>query len=198
MEQARRLFDTWEPVIRKYCTNETTEIEIRLGTMNRGTFDTNVSKDTYDKVLRRLKKYQGWEKVTETNTTVYMYPSKRRATYDNDLDDITESVVKKRLEVNDVTLDGVPFDVRLGVSSETPVDHDPDEEATGVRVKKRTSFLRKNVRIDVTCVTGDPQDPDCEDETQYQIELELMSVPASKDELFNMVYKVFDVLRITI
>jgi len=61
---------------------------------------------------------------------------------------------------------------------------------------KRTSFLRKNLRIDVTCVTGDPQDQDCDDENQYQIELELLSVPESKNELFNMVYKVFDVLKI--
>ena len=196
MEVARSLFDTWEPIIRKHCTKDTSEIEIRLGKMNRGSFDTNVTKETFDKVLRRLHRYKGWENVTESDTIIYHYPSKRRATYDNTIEDITESVIKKRLEVNDVSLNGQPFDVRLGVSSEVPMDHDPEEEATNVRTKKRTSFLRKNLRIDVTCVTGDPQDQDCDDENQYQIELELLSVPESKNELFNMVYKVFDVLKI--
>jgi hypothetical protein len=86
--------------------------------------------------------------------------------------------------------------VRLGISSETPADHDPDEEATIVRSKKRVSFLRKNLRIDVTHVSGDAQDPDCDDENQYQIELEFLAVPESKNELFNMVYKVFDVMKI--
>lgn len=189
----KKLFDTWEPIIRRSVGHE---IEIRLGKMNRGSFDTNLSKETYDKVLRRLHKYKGWENVTESNTTVYQYPSSRRATWDHVLEDITESIMKKRIEVNDVSLDDQPFDVRLGISSETPVDHDPDEEATVVRNKHRVSFLRKNLRIDVTHVTGDAPDPDCDDENQYQVELEFLAVPDSKNELFNMVYKVFDVMKI--
>jgi hypothetical protein len=196
-DQARTLFDAWEPIIRRHSTKETSEIEIRIGKMNRGSFDTNVTQAVHDKALRRLYKYTGWEDVTESDTIVYHYPSSRRATYDNDKEDITESVIKRRLEVNDFSLVGQPFDVRLGVSAEIPADHDPNEEATMVRSKKRVSFTRKNLRIDVTSVTGDSDDPDCDEETQYQIELELLAVPESKNELFNMVYKIFDVLCIT-
>ena len=197
MEQARTLFDTWEPIIRRHSTKGTTEIEIRIGRMNRGSFDTNVTKGVHDKVIRRLHNYKGWENVTVSDTIVYHYPSSRRATYDNVTEDITESVIKRRIEVNDVSLVGQPFDVRLGVSAEIPADHDPEEEASMVRSKKRVSFTRKNLRIDVTSVSGDADDPDCDEDTQYQIELELLAVPASKDELFNMVYKIFDVLCIT-
>ena len=197
MEQARILFDKWEPIIRRHSTKETSEIEIRIGKMNRGSFDTNVTRAVHDKALRRLYKYKGWEEVTVSDTIVYHYPTSRRATYDNDKEDITESVIKRRLEVNDFSLDGQPFDVRLGVSAEIPADHDPNEEACMVRSKKRVSFTRKNLRIDVTSVSGDSDDPDCDEETHYQIELELLAVPESKDELFNMVYKIFDILCIT-
>ena len=59
------------------------------------------------------------------------------------------------------------------------------------------SFVRKNLRIDMSAVTGDSEDKDSEHEVEHQIELELMCVPSSRNELYNMIYKVFDVLKIT-
>jgi hypothetical protein len=188
-------FDRWETLIR---ANTDKEVEIRFGKMNRGSFDTNVSKDIYDKVLRRLKRYDGWESVTESDTSKFYYEGGRRATYDNDAGDITECVVKKRVHVDDVSLQGQLFDVRLGISSEEPCPHVEDEEYTKVRNMKRTSFLRKDLRIDVSAVSGDPEDPDSENEVEYQIELELLKVPESRNELYNMVYKIFDLLKITV
>jgi hypothetical protein len=110
---------------------------------------------------------------------------------------MTACVVKKRVLVDDVSLDNELFDVRLGISTETPCEHRDDEEYTKVRNRKRVSFLRKDLRIDVTAVSGDPEDPDSENETEYQVELELLRVPESRHELYNMVYKIFDVLKIT-
>jgi len=67
-----------------------------------------------------------------------------------------------------------------------------------VRAKNRTSFIRKNLSIDMTVVTGDPSDMDCEEEARYEIELEIIDPKNIKDrnELFNLVQKVFDVLKI--
>ena len=67
-----------------------------------------------------------------------------------------------------------------------------------VRYKKRISFIRKNLSIDMTVVTGDPTDLDCEDESQYQIELEIIDPTKVKDdiELYNIIYKIFDILKI--
>ena len=189
-------FDHWSEIIRTNGAAPNREIEIRFGKMNRGSFDTNIGRDTYDKVVRRLRRYDGWESVTESDTSKFYYDGHRRVTYDNDAGDITECVVKKRVLVDDVSLAGQLFDVRLGISTESPCPHIEDEEYTKVRNMKRVSFLRKDLRIDVSAVSGDPEDPDSENETEYQIELELLRVPESRNELFNIVYKVFDVLKI--
>lgn len=191
------LFHAWEPIIRKYESNPHTEIEIRLGKINRTSFDTDLTKDTYEKILRRLQRYKEWESVTEYDTTVFYFQNGGRVTYDNVLDQEIESVIKKPLEKVNFSLQKQPFDVRLGVSTEIPFERDEDEQAVSSRTKKRMSFLRKNLKIDVTAVTGDPDDPDSESETQYQVELEFVKVPESRDELYNMVLKVFDVLKIS-
>jgi hypothetical protein len=190
------MFQVFEPVIRKYATGH--EIEIRFGKANRKMFDTDVTKETYEKVLRRLHRYTEWEEVTETDSTVYYFENGGRVTYDNVLDEVTESVIKKPVEKVNYVLEGHPFDVRLGISTEKPFERRDDEQAISSKSKKRTSFLRKNLRIDVTAVTGDPDDPDSEAETQYQIELEFVSVPEKQHELYNMVHKVMDVMKITL
>ncbi len=191
-------FTQWESLIRKHESTPSVEVEIRFGKMNRGSFDTNVSKETYEKVLRRLKRYDGWESVEETDTSNFYYDGGRRATYDNIKDVMTACVMKKRVIVDDVSLDNELFDIRLGISTETPCEHDGEEEYTKIRNRKRVSFLRKDLRIDVTAVSGDPDDPDSENEMEYQVELELLRIPESRNELYNMVYKVFDVLKITV
>jgi hypothetical protein len=191
-------FSHWESLIRKHESVPSVEIEIRFGKMNRGSFDTNVSKETHDKVLRRLKRYDGWESVEVSDTSNFYYDGGKRATYDNMKDDMTACVVKKRVLVDDVSLDNELFDIRLGISTEVPCEHREDEEYTKVRNRKRVSFLRKDLRIDVTTVSGDPEDPDSENEMEYQVELELLRIPKSRNELYNMVYKVFDVLKITV
>jgi hypothetical protein len=187
-------FDHWEQLIRTQKPER--EIEIRFGKLNRGSFDTNVGKDAYEKAVRRLKRYDGWESVEESDTSKFYYDGNRRVTYDNEKGDITECVRKKRVLVDDVSLKGELFDVRLGISTEEPCEHVVDEEYTKVRNMKRISFLRKDLRIDVSAVSGDPDDPDSENEVEYQIELELIKVPATRHELYNMVYKVFDVMKI--
>lgn len=190
-------FDRWEQLINLHKKTPNVEIEIRLGKMNRGSFDTNVTKETYDKVLRRLHKYQEWESVETSDTSRFYYEGQRRVTYDNTKEDIMACVVKQRVLVDDASVAHELFDVRLGISTETPVPHREDEEYTQVRNVKRVSFVRKNLRIDVSAVSGDPEDKDSEHEVEYQIELELMHVPEARHELYNMVYKVFDVLKIT-
>ena len=190
-------FDRWEQLINLHKKTPNVEIEIRLGKMNRGSFDTNVTKETYDKVLRRLHKYQEWESVETSDTSRFYYEGQRRVTYDNTKEDIMACVVKQRVLVDDASVAHELFDVRLGISTETPVPHKEDEEYTQVRNVKRVSFVRKNLRIDVSAVSGDPEDKDSEHEVEYQIELELMHVPEARHELYNMVYKMFDVLKIT-
>lgn len=202
METMTTLFTAWEDTINQYRDQPNVEIEIRLGKVNRGKFDTNVGQQTFEKVLRRLRKFDGWESKAETQTTVYYDPdTSKRVTMNDTTDEMEASVIKKRIVVNDQVLTGFPVDARLGISSEVPYDReaDTDENFTRVKKRKRYSFVRKGLSIDLTEVSGDADDKDSEEATEYQIELEILDPPkniAERHQLFNIVYKISDICKI--
>jgi len=198
------LFTAWESTIDEYKDQPNVEIEIRLGKVNRGTFDTNVGQATFEKVLRRLRKYEGWESTKESQSTVYVDTVAGKRVVMNDVTDEMEScVVKKRLLVKDQVLDGYLVDARLGISSEVPYDREADTEENFTRVKKRKrySFVRKGLSIDLSEVSGDADDKDSEEATEYQIELEILNPPvnaADRHQVFNIVYKISDICKIMV
>ena len=57
--------------------------------------------------------------------------------------------------------------------------------------------MRKNLSIDVSMIKGTPDDPDCDEDTQYQIELEIIDPKLVVDDniLFPIVHKVFDLMN---
>ena len=57
METARRLYDSWSPVIRKWAQEPDVEIEFRLGRKTAHKFDTNVGQEAFQKLLGE-KKYR--------------------------------------------------------------------------------------------------------------------------------------------
>jgi len=206
METMTALFAAWENTIEEYKNKPNIEIEIRLGKVNRGKFDTNVGQATFEKVLRRLGRYDGWESTNESQSTVYLDTVAGKRVVMNDLTDEMEScVIKKRVLVKDQVLDGFPVDVRLGISSEVPYDRDTDdadENFTRVKKRKRYSFVRKGLSIDLSEVSGDvAQDKDSEEVTEYQIELEILNPPvnvAERHQMFNIVYKISDICKIMV
>ena len=206
METMTALFAAWENTIEEYKDKPNIEIEIRLGKVNRGKFDTNVGQATFEKVLRRLRRYEGWESTNETQSTVYLDTAAGKRVVMNDLTDEMEScVIKKRVLVKDQVLDGFPVDARLGISSEVPYDRDTDdadENFTRVKKRKRYSFVRKGLSIDLSEVSGDvAQDKDSEEVTEYQIELEILNPPvnaADRHQVFNIVYKISDICKIMV
>jgi hypothetical protein len=46
-------------------------------------------------------------------------------------------------------------------------------------------------------IKGDPEDKDCDEDTSYQVEMEIVEPGKiqSRDELFKLLYKVFDLLK---
>ena len=204
METMTALFTAWENTIDEYKDQPNVEIEIRLGKVNRGKFDTNVGQATFERVLRRLRRYDGWDSTNESQTTVYMDPTTGKRVVMNDITDEMEScMIKRRLLVNDQVLTGFPVDVRLGISSEVPYDRDADTEENFTRTRKRTrySFVRKGLSIDLSEVSGDAEDKDSEEATEYQIELEILNPPVNASErhqVFNIVYKISDICKIMI
>ena len=206
METMTALFSAWESTIEQYRDHPNVEIEIRLGKVNRGKFDTNVGKATFEKVLRRLRKYEGWESTSENQSTVYIDTAANKRVVMNDLTDEMEScIIKQRVLVDDQVLDGFPVDARLGISTEVPYDRDADvedENFTQTKKRKRYSFVRKGLSIDLSEVSWDvAEDKDNEDTTEYQIELEILDPPmnaAERHQVFNILYKIYDVCKIMI
>lgn len=188
-------FHTFEPHFTAHKSKRNAEIEFRLGRKGNGMFDTNVGEPVFRKLLRALEKYKGWESVEVEEYDVYYGPNNIRTTV---YPDGTEnSIVKARVENIDHNSSDLPFDIRMGISTENPVDVPDGMEYEMTKHKERTSFVRKNLRIDMTVVSGDPDDKDCEDEIEYQIEFEIMKLSKVKNrnDLYNHIYKIKDLLE---
>lgn len=193
---SRTLFAKWEPLIRKHSNKPNTEIEFRFGRPSGKGFDTNVGSDVFDKVMRALRKYDGWESIKHSNATVYYFEGNKRLSVDEETDEQVGHI-KKRVLVDDFNMDSAPFDVRLGVSTEEPFDYDGEETSTKQTTKERWSFVRKNLSIDMTIVKGTPDDKDADEDTTYQIEMEIIDPSQISDEnnLFNLLHKIFDLMK---
>ena len=187
------LFEKVGPTFSKFQNEPHVEMELRLGKINRGTFDTNVGQATFEKILRRLHKYTGWEKVKKTSDVAY-YKDSIRLVIDEDTDESVQ-VMKKKIGTVDQMLPGRPLDVRFAVATENPCTQDVDEYASAKK-RVRESFVRKNLSIDMTVVSGNPADLDSEEENSYQIEFEILDPTKVTDNivLYNLMYKVNDVL----
>jgi hypothetical protein len=193
---AHSLFAKWEPLIRQYAKRPNTEIEFRFGRPSGKGFDTNVGPAVFDKVSRALRKYDGWESTKHTNATVYYFEGNKRLTVDEETDEQVGHI-KKRVLVDDFNMESAPFNVRLGISSEIPFEYDGDETSTKQTTKERWSFVRKNLSIDMTIVKGTPDDKDSDEDTTYQIEMEIIdpSQISDDDNLFNLLHKIFDLVK---
>ena len=193
---AKVLFDKWEKVIENHRHSENTEIEIRFGRGSTRGFDTNVGQETFKKVLQALTKYEGWESTNHSEVTVYYFDGGKRLSV-NEQTDEQIGEIKTRVAVDDFQLPNAPLDVRLGISTEVPFEYDGEETSTEQKTKERWSFVRKNLSIDMTIITGNPDDKDSDDDKTYQIEMEIINPSQIQNtiELFNLLYKVFDILK---
>jgi len=194
---AKVLFDKWADVIENHRHSENTEIEIRFGRGSTRGFDTNVGQETFKKVLQALTKYEGWESTNHSEVTVYYFDGGKRLSV-NEQTDEQIGEIKTRVAVDDFQLPNAPLDVRLGISTEVPFEYDGEETSTEQKTKERWSFVRKNLSIDMTIITGTPDDKDSDDDKTYQIEMEIIdpSQIQNKIELFNLLYKVFDLMKL--
>jgi hypothetical protein len=189
------LFEKVNPIFSKFKNEKNVEFEMRLGKINRGAFDTNVGQVTFEKILDGLKKYQGWESTKKTSDVAY-YHDNIRLVIDDDTEE-TIQVIKQKLTKVDHGLVNCPLDVRFAVAKETPFEKG-DIEFTTARQRNRESFIRKNLSIDMTIVAGNPADLDSEEENMYQVEFEIIdpTVIRDIDTLYNIIYKVSDVLKL--
>tara|TARA_B100001173_G_scaffold68627_1_gene58279 strand:- start:571 stop:1170 length:600 start_codon:yes stop_codon:yes gene_type:complete len=194
-----KICDTVQPILDKFKNEEHVEMEFRLGKYNGTFFDTNIGEKMYISILKGLSKYNGWDRIVQSETEVFFREKDNlRITIDETTNE--ETIIKKeRVHVEDFKqIEGTPFDIRFSVSKEIPMEHDYDSEMDGKKTKTRTSYIRKNVSIDVTSISGNTQDMDSEDPFTYQIEFEIMKPQnvEDKDTLFNIIHKIKDLFNI--
>lgn len=194
------MISTFAPVVQQYKARANVEIELRLGKISKGKFDTNIGRARFERIARGLHKYQGWESIKKSHTTSYIKGDVRVV----DDEDTGKTICQKKSKLKKVDhgLKDQPLDVRLCVSTETEVPRPGgDVEFDDMRVKHRESFVRKNLSIDLTRVTGNPEDQDSEDTELYEVELEIVDPKAIADsgpELENLLHKVLDVLKLLV
>jgi hypothetical protein len=178
------------------------EIEFRLGKKNKNGnyFDTNVGKENYEKLYRRLSKYPSWDSVTHTEHSLF-YGTRPglRVTFDEKIDEQVSCITKHNLGNFDQILKDQMFDVRVSASLENPATYDQEKDMfTHERKRKRTSFVRKGLSIDLSIVEN--SDKDSENQLVYQAELEIVE-PASElndVKLANHYQKVFDLMKLLV
>jgi hypothetical protein len=190
----KHITDTILPSFEAFKTEENIEVEVRLGKHNGSLFDTNVGKDTWERVLKGLKNYDGWES-TDYNESDVFYNDKNSVRITSNEDTGEQTMIQKiNVVKEDFKCD--PLDVRVCIAREIPTSG--EYEMDRKRTKVRHSFVRKNLSIDMTISSGDNVDMDSEEEASYQIELEIVK-PGDVDsvyKLFNIINKVADLVKI--
>lgn len=170
------------------------EVEMRLGKHNGSLFDTNVGKDVWQKVLKGLEKYTGWESTKTSTVDVYYNDSNNVRISSNE--ETGEQTMIQKISVSKEDFKCEPFDIRFCIAREIPTSG--DYEMDRKRTKTRHSFVRKNLSIDMTISSGDNADMDSEEEATYQIELEIVKPDAVDDvyKFFNIIHKVADLSKL--
>lgn len=194
MHDIRSIVDKIFPIFDKYKDEENIEVELRLGKYNGTFFDTNVGKETFDRVLSGLQQYNGWEDVKKSTCDIY-YNDKNgiRITAN---EDTGEQAMIQKINVEKEDFNGMPTDMRFSVSREIPTwgQYEMDRK----RTKSRYSFVRKNLSIDMTISSGDNVDMDSEEECSYQIEFEIVKPNdvSDIDSFYKIVHKVNDLSKL--
>jgi len=190
----KHITDTILPSFEALKTEENIEVEVRLGKHNGSLFDTNVGKETWERVLKGLKNYDGWESTDYTESDVYYNDNSNVRITSNE--DTGEQTMIQKISVVKEDFKCDPLDVRVCIAREIPTSG--EYEMDRKRTKVRHSFVRKNLSIDMTISSGDNVDMDSEEEASYQIELEIVK-PGDVDsvyKLFNIINKVADLVKI--
>jgi hypothetical protein len=194
MLNIKTITDKVLPVFESHKNEENIEVELRLGKHNGAFFDTNVGKETFERVLDGLRLYKGWERI-DTSVCDVFYSDKEGIRITSNQDTGEQTMVQKINVVKDDFI-GSPLDMRFSISREIPTwgEYSMDRK----RTKTRHSFIRKNLSIDMTVSSGDTVDMDSEEECSYQIEFEILRPGdvSCRDELFNIIHKVNDLSKL--
>ncbi len=103
----------------KYKNYSNIEIEIRLGYIQEKYFDSNITNEYYKKINNTLNSFKDWS-YNDNKTTTDYYDGNLRLSID--MEGNRSAMKKVRLTDIDIVYDSGPFDIRISVSQEIPID----------------------------------------------------------------------------
>ena len=164
------LFHELVRVIEHYRNLRNVEIEIRFGWKHdQPRFSTNIGSSFFDTIKRKLSA-SDLARYEET-TDVHIQGVLRKVTGPNGY--IIQK--KKRIETIDFSVEGTPYDIRISVCQEIPINNKSTIDAWSFLItRKRTSFQYKMWKYDMSeCTLSRPTDEYVENVCSYEMELEL-------------------------
>ena len=167
--------DSLSSIICENKKKENIEIELRLGQIQFNEFKSGLgSKDFFIKVKDTLDTAKCWDKIVNNKHEEICYNGIRRTTMFNGKKVMKHQCMKKeRVSNTNFEYSGTPYDIRISVSKEIPVE---DKIKTGmglIRKKNRFSYYYKDYVIDLTTVE---QIDNGVTETHYELEVEFINL----------------------
>jgi hypothetical protein len=156
-------------VERARATSETTEIEVRFGTINDGAYAPGLPRASFERVVERLRTFGNWTAHERRTTTALHFETVV----------VTEKSAhaKTKLVERVFAIDGGPLAVRVVLSTETPVASPLEArrrvQETAARCKDRETFVY-DARVVYDCsrsVTVNAAT--CAAKAAFEVELEL-------------------------
>jgi len=162
-------------IIYEYKKKDNIEIEIRLGQIQFNEFKPGLgSKDFFFKIKDKLDSSTVWDKVINNKHEELCLNGIRRTIMFNGKKVMKSQCIKKERILNsNLQYSGTPYDVRISVSKEIPVE-DKIKLGTGIlRKKNRYSYYFKEYVIDLTIVE---QIENCVSVIIYELEVEFTNL----------------------
>ena len=168
-----------QSLIKQYKKKENIEIEIRLGQIQFNSFKPGLaSKDFYDKIKSILDESDCWDKkINNKSEELCVNGIKRMTLFNNKKILKHQSIKKEKIKNVNIKFNGTPYDIRLSVAKEIPVE-DKIKNGTGIlRKKNRMSYYYKDYRIDLTEVE---QIENSVSNLNYELEVEFINLDNDK------------------
>ena len=139
-------------MIKQYKKSDNIEIEIRLGQIQFDRFKSGLgSKEFFDKIKNTLDAAKCWTKVINCKSEELCNNGLRRTTLFNGKKITKNQCIKKeKILIKNFEYSGTPYDLRISVAKEIPVD-DKIKSGNGIiRKKNRYSYYYKDYIVDLT------------------------------------------------
>jgi hypothetical protein len=176
--------ETLSKIISQYKKTDYIEIELRLGQIHEDCFKPGLgSKDFFDKIKAHLDSAKCWSKTVNNKSEELCNNGIRRTTMFNGKKVMKHQCIKKE-KLSNINLEypGTPYDIRISVSKELPVEDKIKPNSGVLRKKNRHSYYYKDYIIDLTEVE---QIENNVSQINYELEVEFTNFKSDVSDMYR-------------